>query len=645
MALARMGSVHGQRWQREVWKLTRRARGLQHVRCSGSTHRSASSLSDADAPADGSGSNFLRSKILKDVESGAVSQVSLRFPPEPNGFLHVGHAKSICLNFGLAQEFNDIAPDGSTCFLRFDDTNPLTAHQHYADSIMKDVQWLGFQWDGEPKFSSDYFETLHSFAVELIERGDAYVCSLSRDEIIEQRGSPTVPGTNSPFRDRSVEENLDLFHTMQAGGCADGSHVLRAKVDMASSNMHLRDPVLYSMRDPAQHPHFRTKDRWRVFPSYDFTHCLSDALEGITHSFCTLEFQDHRPIYDWLIDRFLPSNTFRLHCETGGINGVAPHRDTYKGPRQTEFARLQLSRTITSKRKLKLLVEGNAVDGWDDPRMPTIAGMRERGVPPTAIRNFCHNIGVARADSGPVDVAMFEAAVRKHLDDAAPRAMAVVDPLRVVITNWPADKGSEILDVPLHPKNKDMGSRQIPFERELFIEREDFLDEPHNKKYKRLSEQQPVRLRGGYVIHCEGVERDAEGNIESLQCRYDETTLGRKPQGYKCGGVIHWVPAEAALDAEVHSYEHLFKENPPAPASDADAEEVASASDDSDDLFKNLTPDSHTVQTGCLVEPSVGNGETSSFQFERVGYFSTHGTNSDGRLVCRKITDLRSTFK
>lgn len=682
--------------------------------------------------------HFLKGLIDRDIdqarkEGRPFPQIALRFPPEPNGFLHIGHAKSICLNFGLAsyfrEEFND--PTAATCFLRFDDTNPQSSYQQYVDSIQEDVRWLGFEWDGPVRYSSDYFHTLAAFAKELICNGDAYVCSLSPAEMIEQRGTPTSPGEPCQFRrHRSIEENLEKFQQMHDGKCADGEHVLRARIDMASPNMHLRDPVLYRIRHSDNSPHFRTGDRWCIYPSYDFTHCLADAMEGISHSFCTLEFQDHRAIYEWLVDRFMVSRAFYDHiktCAAGEVTSALKLRtdwDDYKGPVQTEFARLNLSHTITSKRKLALLVNKKAVAGWDDPRLPTLAGLRTRGVPSTSIREFCAQIGVARADSGPVEMEMLDASVRSHLNKYAPRAMAVMDPVRVKLTNWNDENNKqkqtleedlhsknqhiqnqicdpksdddqqrmqeenhvEVLHVPRHPQRAELGHRDVILEEEIFIERRDFFDGAHNKKYKRLSMKQPVRLRGAYVIHCQKVERDSSGEIHTLHCRYDPKTLGTNPQGYRCKGVIHWVPANASIAAEMHFYTRLFDtSNPGGEVIDKDDKienhdeedtSVANYNENTKQLFlSHLSENSHIVRHGCLVEPAVFenlidnvkhcNNNISKniveredkypnvFQFERLGYFTVspqpHQLLSEEKddahvVLCRQVTGLRESY-
>src|SRR5688500_4665343 len=462
---------------------------------------------DEAAPLD-----FIRTIIADDLSSGKHGgRVSTRFPPEPNGYLHIGHAKSICLNFGVALEF------GGTCNLRFDDTNPTKEDVEYVESIMDDVRWLGFQWHGEPRYASDYFETLYNYAIHLIERGLAYVDSLSAEEIREYRGTLTEPGRDSPYRDRSVEENLDLFARMRAGEFEDGAHVLRAKIDMASPNINMRDPVLYRIRRAHHH---RTGDTWCIYPMYDFAHPPSDAIEEITHSLCTLEFEDHRPLYDWLVE-----------------NLPVPAR-----PRQIEFARLKVTYTVTSKRKLLTLVEEGAVDGWDDPRMPTIVGMRRRGYTPEAIRTFCDRIGVAKREN-VVDVALLEHAVREDLNKRAPRVMGVLNPLRLIVDNYPEGRTEEF-EVGNNPEDASAGTRQVPFSRVLYIERDDFMEQPP-KKFFRLAPGREVRLRGAYFVTCTGVGKDAEGRITSLRCTYDPATRGGDAaDGRQVKATLHWVSAE-----------------------------------------------------------------------------------------------------
>jgi glutaminyl-tRNA synthetase len=519
--------------------------------------------------------HFIRKILREDLESSKVNKIVTRFPPEPNGFLHIGHAKSICLNFGMAKEF------GGECHLRFDDTNPEKESEEYVQSIKSDVSWLGFQWAGEERYASNYFDQLYSWAIELIEKGLAYVCDLTPEQAREYRGTLKEPGVNSPYRDRSIEENLDLFKRMTDGEFDEGAKVLRAKIDMASPNMNMRDPIIYRIRKIAHH---QTGDKWCIYPMYDFTHGLSDAIEGITHSICTLEFEDHRPLYDWFI-----------------ANVTAP-----AVPRQYEFARLNVNYTVTSKRKLKRLVDENVVSSWDDPRMPTISGMRRRGFTPTSIRNFCEMIGVTRQDS-VVDVAMLEYAIRDDLDKNAPRAFCVLDPLPIEITNFDEDT-VETLTLAGHPNRDDLATRSVPFTRHIMIDRADFREEA-NKKYKRLVLGKEVRLRGGYVIRADEVIKDADGRIEKILCTYDAETLGQNPtDGRKVKGVIHWVSATHGKQAEVRLYDRLFNEEAP------DRGDV--------DFLEKLNPESLQVVKGAYIEPSLCEAAPEQrFQFEREGYF------------------------
>jgi len=517
-------------------------------------------------------SNFLRTQIQADLDSGTVSEVVTRFPPEPNGYLHIGHAKSITVNFGLAEQF------GGRCNLRFDDTNPEKESQEFIDSIQEDVRWLGYTWSGDVRYASSYFQQFYEWALHLIDRELAYVCDLSADEAREYRGSLTEPGRNSPYRDRSAQENRQLFEAMRAGEYEDGSRVLRAKIDMASPNINLRDPILYRIRRAHHH---QTGDAWPVYPTYDFAHGQEDAIEGITHSICTLEFEDHRPLYDWFIAHLPVPNT----------------------PRQIEFARLNTSYTITSKRKLKLLVDSGTVEGWDDPRMPTIAGLRRRGYPPAAIRHFCEEVGTSRSDS-VVDVAMLESAVRSHLNNHAPRAMCVLQPLKVVLTNV---SKTEYLTVANHPADDSMGQREIPFGPVVFIDQSDFREEA-NKKYKRLVVGKRVRLRGGYVIEADSCKKDANGEVLEVRARVIENTLGVDPaDGIKPKGVIHWVAADTAKVATVRVYDRLFLEANPTKA---------------DDVLEVINPHSLTVVNNALIEPALSSAHPEDvFQFEREGYF------------------------
>jgi glutaminyl-tRNA synthetase len=542
--------------------------------------------------------NFIEAIIIEDLKSGKHKRIVTRFPPEPNGYLHIGHAKSICLNFGLAEKFN------GTCHLRFDDTDPEKEEIEYVEAIKRDVKWLGFDWGENLYHAADYFEQLYEYAVELIEKGKAYVDDLSAEEIREYRGTLTEPGRNSPYRDRSVEENLDLFQRMRAGEFPDGSRVLRAKIDMASPNMNMRDPVLYRIKRAS---HYRTGDEWCIYPMYDFTHPISDALERITHSICTLEFEDHRPLYDWVLENV------SVPCQ----------------PQQIEFARLNFSYTITSKRRLLQLVERGLVTGWDDPRVPTIAGVRRRGYTPEAIRDLCERVGVAKKNS-LVDMAMLEHCVREDLNKRAPRVMGVLRPLRVVIENYPEGKVEEIEAIN-NPEDPGMGTRKVPFSRVIYIEQEDFMEDPP-KRYRRLAPGREVRLRYGYVIKCEDVIKDDEGNIVELRCTYDPETLGGStPDGRKVRGIIHWVSAAHAIQAEVRLYDRLFTiENP------AEVE----------NFVDYVNPNSLEVLTECKLEPSLAAAAPGSFyQFERQGYFCVDIVDSKpDSLVFNRTVALRDTW-
>ena len=548
--------------------------------------------------------DFIRNIIVEDLRINKnEGRVVTRFPPEPNGYLHIGHAKSICLNFGIAAENKD-----GVCHMRFDDTNPGKEDIEYIESIKADVNWLGFDWGKHLYYASDYFDQLYEYAVQLIKKGKAYVCSLSPEEIKEYRGTLTEPGKDSPYRSRPVEENLDLFERMRAGEFEDGSHILRAKIDMASPNLNMRDPAIYRIR---RMPHHRTGDKWCIYPMYDYTHCLSDSIEGITHSICTLEFEDHRPLYDWVLDQL------DVECH----------------PQQIEFARLNLSYTIMSKRKLMKLVESGAVTGWDDPRMPTISGLRRRGYTPESIRDFCERIGVAKRDS-TVDVALLEHCVRQDLNQQAPRVMGVLRPLRVVIENYPEDQTEE-LEAINNPEDPGMGSRKVPFSRVLYIEQEDFREDPP-KKYFRLAPGREVRLRYAYYIKCVGVVKDEQtGEIVELRCTYDpETRGGGSPDGRKVKATLHWVSAAHSLRAEVRLYDHLFlKANP---------DEVK----DEGDFRANLNPNSLETLTSCRVEPSLASAAPGSrFQFERQGYFCVDTKDSsDKALVFNRTVTLRDTW-
>lgn len=547
------------------------------------------------AEAENRATNFITNLIDKDLASGKHAATHTRFPPEPNGFLHIGHAKSICLNFGIAQDYKGL------CNLRFDDTNPEKEDIDYVNSIQQDVKWLGFNWDGDICYSSNYFDELYGYAVELIEKGLAYVCFLSPDEAREYRGTLTEAGKNSPYRDTSVEENLALFEKMKNGEFKEGECVLRAKIDMASSFMVLRDPIIYRIRFAHHH---QTGDKWCIYPMYDFTHCISDALEGITHSLCTLEFQDNRRLYDWVLDNI------SLECH----------------PQQIEFSRLNLEYTLMSKRKLNALVEEKHVEGWDDPRMPTIAGLKRRGYTPASVREFCKRIGVTKQDN-MVEMGMLEACIRDDLNENAPRAMAVLNPIKVVIENFPEDKVEE-LTVQNHPNIEEMGTRIVPFTREVFIEREDFRLEA-NKKYKRLVLGKEVRLRGAYVIKAERVDQDEAGNITTIYCTYDDETLGKNPSdGRKVKGVIHWVSASQGVPAEVRLYDRLFTVPNPA------AEE---------DFVTVLNSESLVRLTSAVVEPALANAEAEvGYQFERTGYFC-RDSKAEG-LVFNRTVGLRDSW-
>ena len=540
--------------------------------------------------------NFITQIIDEDLASGKHQRVHTRFPPEPNGYLHIGHAKSICLNFGLAKEYNGL------CNLRFDDTNPVKEDVEYVDSIKADVEWLGFKWEGEPRYASDYFDALYGYAIELIKKGLAYVDELSPEEMREYRGTLTEPGKNSPYRDRSVEENLALFERMKNGEFAEGTLSLRAKIDMASPFMVMRDPVIYRIKFATHH---QTGDKWCIYPMYDFTHCISDAIERITHSLCTLEFQDNRRLYDWVLENI-------------SIERPLPH--------QYEFSRLNLEGTLTSKRKLLKLVNEGIVDGWNDPRMPTISGLRRRGYTPASIREFCRRIGVTKQDN-VVEYSALESCIRDDLNQNAPRAMAVIDPVRVVIENF---EGEEMLTAPNHPNRPELGERQLPFTKEIYIDRADFREEA-NKQYKRLVLGKEVRLRNAYVIKAERVEKDANGEITTIFCTYDPETLGKNPaDGRKVKGVIHWVSATHNHPAEFRLYERLF--TVPNPGAEENIESV-------------LNPTSLVVKHG-FVEQSLGNAETEKgYQFEREGYFCADSKDSHPEhLVFNLTVSLKEGF-
>jgi len=553
-----------------------------------------------DGTAESAPSHFIRNIVTEDLkQSKNQGRVHTRFPPEPNGYLHIGHAKSICLNFGLAAEF------GGKCNLRFDDTNPSKEDVEYVESIKHDVNWLGFQWHGE-FYASDYFEQLYQFARQLITAGKAFVCDLNADQMREYRGTLTEPGKDSPFRDRSVEENLDLFGRMRAGEFADGSRTLRARVDMASPNINLRDPVMYRVLRATHH---RTGNQWCIYPTYDFAHGQSDSIEGITHSICTLEFEDHRPLYDWFLDQL-------------GVHH----------PQQIEFARLNLTHTALSKRKLLQLVQRNHVCGWDDPRMPTLAGFRRRGYTPEAIRNFCDRIGVAKRNS-MVDIAMLEHCLREDLNKRAPRVMAVLRPIKVVLDNYPEGQ-VEDLDAVNNPEDPAMGTRKLPFSRTLYIEQDDFREEPP-KGFFRLSPGKEVRLRYAYIIKCIGIEKDpSSGAIRELRCSYDrETKSGSTQSGRKVKATIHWVSAAQAVEAEVRLYDHLFTKEDP--------DDVAEGSD----WLTNLNPKSFERLSACRVEPYLARAKVGElFQFERLGYFCADQDSSSSKMVFNRSVTLRDSW-
>lgn len=542
--------------------------------------------------------NFLEEIIENDLSSGKHKSVLTRFPPEPNGYLHIGHAKSICLNFGLAKKY------GGKTNLRFDDTNPVKEDTEYVDSIMEDVKWLGFEW-ANVFYASDYFDQLYLWAVEMIKKGLAYVDDQSLEEIRKNRGTVTVPGTNSPYRDRSVEENLDLFERMKNGEFADGSKVLRAKIDMAHPNMQFRDPIMYRILHAEHH---RTGNKWNIYPMYDYAHGQSDSIENITHSICTLEFDIHRPLYDWFIEKL---NIFPSH--------------------QYEFARLNINYTVMSKRKLLQLVKENHVNGWDDPRMPTICGFRRRGYTPEAIRNFCERIGVAKRDN-VIDYSLLEFSLREHLNKVAPRMMAVLNPLKVVITNYP-DGQVENLTAINNPEDESAGTRQVPFGKVIYIERDDFMENPP-KKYFRLAPGQEVRLRYAYFIKCDEVIKDSEGNIVELHCSYDPASKGgNSPDGRKVKGTIHWVSAEHAIDAEVRLFDRLFsKENP---------EEV----EEGQTFLDNINPDSLQVLQHCKLEPELAKAKVmDKMQFERLGYFCVDKDSTPEHLVFNRACTLKDSW-
>ena len=536
-------------------------------------------------------SNFIRSMISKDISSGKHSgRVLTRFPPEPNGYLHIGHAKSVCLNFSLARENN------GACNLRFDDTNPEKESQEYVDAIKENIKWLGFKWNGDVRYSSNYFDHLYNLAMQLIQNGKAFVCSLSAEQSREFRGTLTESGKKSPDRNRSIQENLNLFERMRDGEFSDGAYTLRVKIDMESPNINMRDPIIYRIRHARHH---QTGDKWCIYPTYDFTHCVSDAIENVTHSLCTLEFEDHRPLYDWILNN-LDSDSLRV------ISDLSDSDMTFVLPQQTEFAKLKLNYTIMGKRKLKEMVEMDLVDGWDDPRLPTLAGMRRRGFTAASIRNFCEIAGVSRSE-GTVDLSMLEHCVREDLDQCASRVMCVLNPMKVTIRN--IKKGEvENLSLQNHPKNESMGTRTVPFTREIYIDQSDFEENPA-PGFKRLVLGGEVRLRGSYVIKCEEILRDSEGEIIELVCSADRETLGRRPEGRKVKGVIHWVSAVYGQEVSLMLYDRLFMvENP-------EAKEIT-------DYKEFLNPESLSVVKNCVIEPSaIESRERKHYQFEREGYF------------------------
>jgi glutaminyl-tRNA synthetase len=548
---------------------------------------------EGDRPKD-----FLREKVASDVAAGRWGgRVITRFPPEPNGFLHIGHTKAICINFGLAKE------NGSVCHLRFDDTNPAAEDPEFVEAIQRDIRWLGFDWGEHLYYASDYFEQFYTYAVQLVEAGKAYVCDLSTEEHTALRGTLTEAGTPSPFRERSVEENLDLFARMKAGEFEPGSRVLRANIDMASSVLVMRDPILYRIQKT---PHYRRGSEWCIYPMYDFAHCLEDAIEGITHSLCSLEFIDHRPLYDWILRE---------------LEIVDP-------PEQTEFARLNLTYTLMSKRHLRRLVDEGIVDGWDDPRMPTLAAMRRRGFPPEAVVRFCQDLGVARRENW-IELQRLEYFVRDELNRTAKRVAAVLDPIKVVITNWPEGKVDALVAVN-NPEDESAGTREVPFGGELYIERADFMEDPP-RKFFRLAPGREVRLRYAYFITCDEVIKDDAGEIVELRCTYDpETRGGDAPDGRKVKGTLHWVSAAEAVDAEVRLYDRLFEQEDPM------------SLEDGQDYADAMNPDSKQVRSHCKVEPSLaGASEGDRFQFERVGYFAVDPDSAPGALVFNRTVSLR----
>ena len=560
-------------------------------------------------------SNFLKTKIALDIEANKHGgRVHTRFPPEPNGYLHIGHAKSICLNFALADEY------GGVCNLRFDDTNPEKESQEYVDAIKENIRWLGFNWNGEVRYSSSYFQHLFNLAEELIKSGKAFVCSLSAEESREYRGTLIAPGRDSPDRNRSIADNLTLFNGMRDGKFVDGSYTLRAKIDMSSPNINMRDPILYRIRHVAHH---QTGDDWCIYPTYDYTHCLSDAIENITHSFCTLEFEDHRPLYDWILNGLDKALVL-------GISDLGESEETIVLPEQTEFAKLKLNYTVIGKRSLKAMVETGVVDGWDDPRLPTLAGMRRRGFTASSIRAFCQSIGVSRSDS-QVDLGMLEHCLREDLDQKAVRVMCVLNPIKITLTNIEVGQMEE-LRLLNHPKDESMGRRVVPFTREIYIDRADFEESPP-EGFKRLVIGGEVRLRGSYIIKCEKVIKSAGGEVIELLCQVDKETLGKRPQGRKVKGVIHWVSVNHGLPVTLRLYDRLFSvENPEA--------------NGSDNYMDFINPNSLKTVENCIIEPSALRDSSSKrFQFEREGYFVfDEGASRTGNIVFNRTISLRDSW-
>lgn len=551
--------------------------------------------------------NFIYQQIQEDLDAGKNGGAILtRFPPEPNGYLHIGHAKSICLNFGIARDFN------AACNLRFDDTNPVKEDVEYVDSIMEDIKWLGFNWSGEPKYASDYFDQLYEWAIELIKKGYAYVDHQTAEQIASQKGTPTVPGVESPYRNRSVEENLAEFEKMRQGVYEEGECVLRAKIDMASPNMHMRDPYMYRI---LKRSHHRTGDKWCIYPIYDFAHGQSDFCEGITHSICTLEFEVHRPLYDWFLDKILEGKP-------------APARRN----RQIEFARLNLNYTVMSKRKLLKLVKDNVVAGWDDPRMPTVCGLRRRGYTPKSVRDFAERVGIAKRENN-IDFSLLESCVREDLNLVAPRVMAVLNPVKLIVDNYPEGK-TEFVELENNPEDANAGVRQVSFGRELYIEQEDFMENPP-KKFFRLAPGGEVRLKGAYIVKCVGVDKDAEGNITAIHVEYDpESRSGMEGSQRKVKGTLHWVPAHECIEAEVRVYDRLF--NDPAPGGHED---------EGHDFMEYLNPDSLHVIKNAKLEPSLANAKVlDHFQFQRLGYFNVDPDSKPGALIFNKTVGLKDSW-